>query len=141
MHRAPLLLVLCALFGACAGGSDTPPRPDSWWQPQSDQSVTPGSDYLVPQPGREAGPLPRDSTVTPEPDSTVTPEPDLGPEFNCGPADSECTDADYMKSCTGGKCFARECCCPTDQQCRAGSFPVCCKPGLVCKNTATGECG
>lgn len=141
MRRAPCLsLLLVLLAGGCAGGSDTPPRPDTWWQPQGDQRVTPGADQLVP-PSRDTGTLPADGPAPPDPDSAPPPEADLGPEFNCGPADSECSDSDYMKSCTDGKCFARECCCPTARQCRAGSFPVCCDPGTVCQDTALGKCG
>jgi hypothetical protein len=70
------------------------------------------------------------------------PPPDAPEEVvNCGIHDLECPQGTYMNSCTGGKCFANECCCPTSRQCRAGSFPVCCPDGEVCKNTANGMCG
>lgn len=59
----------------------------------------------------------------------------------CGPANSECGVGSYLDSCTGGQCFGEGCCCPDEQRCRAGSFPVCCAAGAICIDTATGECG
>lgn len=68
--------------------------------------------------------------------------PDAPPEvINCSVNDLQCPISKYMMSCGGGKCFADQCCCPTSRQCRAGSFPVCCPEGEVCKNTASGTCG
>ncbi|MCC6748136.1 MAG: hypothetical protein IT371_10785 [Deltaproteobacteria bacterium] len=65
---------------------------------------------------------------------------DKGASTGCSAADSECATASWPPAaCTGGKCFAKGCCCPTERQCSSGSFPVCCPPGKTCKGG--GNCG
>lgn len=60
----------------------------------------------------------------------------------CSEADGQCNNQNYLAACGGiGTCFAAGCCCPMAQQCRAGSFPVCCPQGTQCLNTTTGHCG
>jgi hypothetical protein len=59
----------------------------------------------------------------------------------CSVHDGECPLSNLLHPCTGGQCLGDGCCCPTSQECRAGSFPVCCPTGQVCKDTALGTCG
>ena len=59
----------------------------------------------------------------------------------CSVHDGDCGPGSYLHACGGGQCFQEGCCCPTERECRSGSFPVCCDEGMVCKDTATGACG